>query len=104
MLASFESSLRKFKVGVGRCRNNDNIDFRVSDEGLDIGIVFESWEVLRGRASILRCPLDNRVEYQLGSGGDEGDMEDFSGQAAYILVCLSSFQMHMVRHKCIELL
>lgn len=81
MLARLERRLGEGKVAVGGRGDDDDVDVGVGEQRLDMGIVLGLGVVLGRRVALLRGPLDDAVEPELGRGGDEGDVEDLGRQS-----------------------
>lgn len=81
VLAGLEGALGQVEVVVGRGGDDNDVDVWVGDEGGRVCVVLESW-VVGGRGVVgLGGALDDGVEVEGGGCGDEGDVEDFGGEA-----------------------
>lgn len=81
VLAGFEGGLCEGKVLVGRGGDDDYVDVGVGDEVVGGGVVLGRGVVGGGRVAVLGVALDNGMELELGEDSDEGDVEDFGGEA-----------------------
>lgn len=77
MLASFEGCLDELEMGVGRGGDDDDVQVRVGEERVNLGVVLDIGMVVRGRVALPRTSLDDAVKLELGRGGYKGDVEDF---------------------------
>lgn len=81
VLSGFEGGLGEGEVAVGGCGYGDDVDGGVGEHcfggGVDlcVGVVFGG--IVGGNG----CSLDDGVEGEVGDGEDEGDVEDFCGEA-----------------------
>lgn len=81
MLAGFEGLLGQVEVVVGRGGDDNDIDVGVGDEVVGGSVVLEVGVVGGGGVVGLGGALDDGVQLEAGGCGDEGDVEDFGGEA-----------------------
>lgn len=87
MLAGLEGLLGEVEVVVGRGGDDNDIDVRVGDEVVGGSVVLEVGVVGGGGVVGLGGALDDGVQLEAGGCGDEGDVEDFGGEAGGERAC-----------------
>lgn len=86
MLAALDDSLCKVEVGIGRGRQDDDVDFGILEYGVDRGIMLGLWVIFRRGVAFGRLALNDGVQFQLFCCRHEGNMEDFCRQSAVMSV------------------
>jgi hypothetical protein len=81
VLPRLEGGARKGEVGVGWSAEDDDVYFRVGEEGVEGGAVLDGWVVLGGGVSGGGAALEDGVQFEGRGEGDEGDVEDFGREA-----------------------
>lgn len=88
VLAGLEGLLGEVEVVVGRGGDDNDIDVGVGDEVVGGSVVLEVGVVGGGGVVGLWGALNDGVQLKAGGCGDEGDVEDFGGEAGGELVSL----------------
>jgi hypothetical protein len=72
-------------VGVGRGAEDDDVEVGVCEERFEGGVVGDGGVVCGGGVSFGGGALQDGVQVEGGGEGDEGDVEDFGGEAGRVL-------------------
>jgi hypothetical protein len=85
VFACLERCFREGEMGIGSCGNDNDVEGGIRDQLIGRVVDFRGRVVFRGVVIGFGGSLDNGVEGEGGGDEDEGDVEDFRGQAGMIV-------------------